>query len=166
MESYFSCSLQLWCYRHPVVEDWSQCDKWWAYTDVIQNLSQLSTTVDDDLRTLCKFGIMMYDRSSTADRFDEAMLGMFDWKVRPFNDSSYSGISCVSQNWNENFGLNEIMYLIICMISETHGCQGMLERSQTLVAASHDHGINKWYEVFISNSIFAHTPSSSGQHFK
>ena len=42
----------------------------------------------------------MYDRSSTADTFDDAMLGMFDWKEGPFNDSSYSGISnAVCRDW-------------------------------------------------------------------
>ena len=39
---------------------------------------------DEDLETLEKFVVMMYDRSSTAEGVDAARLDMFAWKQRPY----------------------------------------------------------------------------------
>ncbi|KAJ8388905.1 hypothetical protein AAFF_G00126610 [Aldrovandia affinis] len=48
-------------------------------------LSQYPPVVDDeDLKTLEKFVVMMYDRSSTAEGVDDARLDMFSRKQRPY----------------------------------------------------------------------------------
>ena len=52
---------------------------------VFSQLSQYPLTVEDgDLEMLEKFGILMYDRSSTAATVDEARLDMFARKQRPY----------------------------------------------------------------------------------
>ncbi|KAJ8414100.1 hypothetical protein AAFF_G00066980 [Aldrovandia affinis] len=51
----------------------------------LSKLSQYPPVVDDeDLKTLEKFVVMMYDRSSTAEGVDDARLDMFAWKQRPY----------------------------------------------------------------------------------
>ena len=59
-------------------QTWDVCDK---ASGVFSKLSQYPPVVDDDdLETLEKFVVMMYDRSSTAEGVDDARLGMFAWK--------------------------------------------------------------------------------------
>ena len=61
---------------------WNVCDE---ASDVFSKLSHYPPAVDDaDLKTLEKFVVMMYDRSSTADGVDEARLDMFARKQRPY----------------------------------------------------------------------------------
>ena len=63
-------------------QTWDVCDE---ASDVFTRLSQYPPTVDDDdLTTLEKFVVMMYDRSSTARVVDDARLDMFARKQRPY----------------------------------------------------------------------------------
>ena len=63
-------------------QTWDVCDE---ASDVFTRLSQYPPTVDDDdLTTLEKFVVMMYDRSNTARGVDDARLDMFARKQRPY----------------------------------------------------------------------------------
>ena len=42
------------------------------------------TIEDDDMKVLERFVILMYDRSSTVDSVNEARLGLFARKLRPY----------------------------------------------------------------------------------
>lgn len=57
----------------------------WGVSHVFSKLSQYLPVVDDeDLKSLEKFVVMMYDRSSTAEGIDDARLDMFARKQRPY----------------------------------------------------------------------------------
>ncbi|KAJ8417281.1 hypothetical protein AAFF_G00285080 [Aldrovandia affinis] len=63
-------------------QTWDVCDE---ASGVFSKLSQYPPVVDDeDLKTLEKFVVMMYDRSSTAEGVDDARLDMFARKQRPY----------------------------------------------------------------------------------
>eukprot|EP00745_Piridium_sociabile_P026562 TRINITY_DN4240_c0_g2_i9.p1 TRINITY_DN4240_c0_g2~~TRINITY_DN4240_c0_g2_i9.p1 ORF type:complete len:1084 (-),score=281.98 TRINITY_DN4240_c0_g2_i9:490-3741(-) len=63
-------------------QTWDVCDE---ASDVFSKLSQYPPAVDDnDLETLEKFVVMMYDRSNTAEGVDDARLEMFARKQRPY----------------------------------------------------------------------------------
>ncbi|KAJ8402462.1 hypothetical protein AAFF_G00369510 [Aldrovandia affinis] len=63
-------------------QTWDVCDE---ASGVFSKLSQYPPVVDDeDLKTLEKFVVMMYDRSSTAEGVDNARLDMFARKQRPY----------------------------------------------------------------------------------
>lgn len=63
-------------------QTWDVCPE---ATEVFTKLSQYPPTVgDDDLETLEKFVVTMYDRSSTAAGVDDARLDMFARKQRPY----------------------------------------------------------------------------------
>ncbi|KAJ8367592.1 hypothetical protein AAFF_G00314420 [Aldrovandia affinis] len=63
-------------------QTWDVCDE---ASGVFSKLSQYPPVVDDeDLKTLEKFVVMMYDRSSTAEGVDDARLDMFSRKQRPY----------------------------------------------------------------------------------
>ncbi|KAJ8377441.1 hypothetical protein AAFF_G00259990 [Aldrovandia affinis] len=63
-------------------QTWDVCDE---ASGVFSKLSQYPPAVDDeDLKTLEKFVVMMYDRSSTAEGVDDARLDMFARKQRPY----------------------------------------------------------------------------------
>lgn len=63
-------------------QTWNVCPE---VTDVFTKLSQYPPTVDDDdLETLEKFVVTMYDRSSTATGVDDSRLDMFARKQRPY----------------------------------------------------------------------------------
>ena len=54
-------------------------------TGIYSKLSQCQTIVDDeDLKTLDKFLVMVYDRSSTAECVDDVRLDMFAPKQWPY----------------------------------------------------------------------------------
>ena len=54
-------------------------------SDVFSKFSQYPPAVDDDdLKTLKKFVVMMYDRSSTADGVDDARMDMYARKQIPY----------------------------------------------------------------------------------
>ena len=62
-------------------QTWDVCDD---ASGVFSKPSQYPAVVDDeDLKTLEKFVVMMYDRSSTAEGVDDARLDMFARKQRP-----------------------------------------------------------------------------------
>ncbi|KAL7370274.1 hypothetical protein ABVT39_024501 [Epinephelus coioides] len=63
-------------------QTWAVCDE---ASGVFSKLSQYPPVVDDeDLKTLEKIVVMMYDRSSTAEGVDDARLDMFARKQRPY----------------------------------------------------------------------------------
>ena len=63
-------------------QTWDVCDE---ASGVFCKLSKYPPVVDDeDLETLEKFVVMMYDRSSTAEGVDAARLDMFARKQRPY----------------------------------------------------------------------------------
>ncbi|KAJ8358245.1 hypothetical protein AAFF_G00020150 [Aldrovandia affinis] len=66
-------------------QTWDVCDE---ASGVFSKLSQYPPVVDDeDLKTLEKFVVMMYDRSSTAEGVDDARLDMFArsrGRMKPF----------------------------------------------------------------------------------
>ena len=61
---------------------------WHAFDEVTQVFSRLShfppAVTDEDLGTLEKFVVKMYDKSSRADTVNEARLDMFARKQRPY----------------------------------------------------------------------------------
>ena len=61
---------------------WQRWDVWESFS----KLSQFPTEITDtDLKTLERFVVLMYDRSSAATRMDEARLHMFARKQRPYD---------------------------------------------------------------------------------
>ena len=61
---------------------WDVCDE---ASGGLSKLSQYPPVVDDeDLKTLEKFVVMMYDRSSTTEGVDDVRLDMFARKQRPY----------------------------------------------------------------------------------
>ena len=64
---------------------WQTWDVCVEASDVFAKLSQYPPTVgDDDLKVLEKFVVTMYDRSSTVECVDDAILEMFARKQRPY----------------------------------------------------------------------------------
>ena len=82
-------SLAAILFQHSVAKEkksawqtWDVCDE---ASGVFCKLSKYPPVVDDeDLETLEKFVVMMYDRSSTAEGVDAARLDMFARKQRPY----------------------------------------------------------------------------------
>ena len=63
-------------------QTWDVCEE---ASGVFSKLSQYPPVVDDeDLKTLEKFVVMMYDRSSTDEGVDDVRLDMFARKQRPY----------------------------------------------------------------------------------
>ena len=62
-------------------QTWDICG--WA-SGIFSQLSQYPPEVDEDLETLEKFVVMMYDRSSKVEGADDARLDMFARKQRPY----------------------------------------------------------------------------------
>ncbi len=65
---------------------WQTWDVFDEVTATFSNLSQFPTEVTDtDLKTLERFVVLMYDRSSAATGVDQARLHMFARKQRPYD---------------------------------------------------------------------------------
>ena len=65
---------------------WQTWDVFDEVTETFSNLSQFPTEVTDtDLKTLERFVVLMYDRSSAATGVDEARLHMFVRNQRSYN---------------------------------------------------------------------------------
>ena len=63
-------------------QTWDVCDE---ASGVFIKLSQYPPVLDDEnLKTLEKFVVMMYDRSSTAEGVDDTRMDLFAWKQRPY----------------------------------------------------------------------------------
>ena len=63
-------------------QTWNVCDE---ASSVFSKFSHYPPVLDDeDLKTLEKFMVMMYDRSSTVEGVDDARLDMFARKQRPY----------------------------------------------------------------------------------